>query len=118
MQVPYASSWNARHLQNLNVGTTREDVKNAEAVDFAKSGNPCDWTLSSDYCCTVKRGEAQRVLSARLLTELMSGSDHFLGLVEPRQQSGIDFEMLKDRNAPILFYDEFILYQVNLDYCD
>lgn len=35
-------------------------------------------------------------------------------LVEANHSSGIDFEMLKSQNEPILFYDEFILYQVHI----
>jgi hypothetical protein len=32
--------------------------------------------------------------------------------VEPRDASGIDYELLKRRDEPILFFDEFILYKV------
>lgn len=33
--------------------------------------------------------------------------------VQDIQSSGIDIEMLKNQDEPILFYDEFILYQVD-----
>jgi hypothetical protein len=39
-------------------------------------------------------------------------NENFLEWMEEEETSGIDFEMLKKTDQPILFYDEFILYQV------
>ena len=100
-----------------------------------------DWTFSSDYCCTLRRrskGKTENsIITAMLLAdELCHSTGEFITSLgydsEPTAdnsesdspewqwrwqratQSGLDMALLRrtDADAPILFYDEFTLYQV------
>ena len=97
---------------------------------------PSDWTFSTDYCLTAffeslpdtlslsakERNEIyslKQILRARELSNLAANNPS-TPLLFPNQvcrieavtTSGINYEMLKRRDLPILFYDEIILYEV------
>lgn len=80
-----------------------------------------DWTFSSDYCCTVSESDSSsaemhtnysRILGARELSSQAKSSSSSSWQIAHEAQSGIDMDLLRQRDVPILFYDEFILYQV------
>lgn len=101
-----------------------------------------DWTYSSDYCCTLRRRSESKtensIITATLLADELSHSPgEFITSLsydseltehsdfaspewqwqwrwERATQSGLDMALLRrtDVDAPILFYDEFTLYQV------
>lgn len=127
----------------LGVSTATADttnLKSATPTSPIKSGKllrPYDWTLSSDYCCSVESANHTRanetldsnitskdevknrkVLSARALSESLLGGKGSSSSctdsirVEAADSSSIEFDLLKDRDASILLYDEFLLYQV------
>lgn len=113
-----------------------------QKVSISAQSKPYDWTLSSDYCCTLSAEEgrngdhsstgythnsdpSKQVLSARKLCEKcasIASSDNSTSSITsnsgiqiaPATASSIELDLLRDRDAPILFYDEFILYQVGL----
>ncbi len=114
-----------------------------QKVTISSQSKPYDWTLSSDYCCTLSTEEegntdhsstsythnsdpGKKVLSARKLSEqfanFASRNDNSSSAIyssnsgiqiAPATASSIELDLLRDRDAPILFYDEFILYQVS-----
>lgn len=132
----------------VGISTTTVDMakeRSPTPTSPTKSGKllrPYDWTLSSDYCCSIESTQTvndasettttatdtdtakpRKVLSARALSETLldgkvsnSGETTALGTdavkVEAADSSSIELDLLKDRDAPILLYDEFILYQV------
>lgn len=100
-----------------------------------------DWTFSSDYCCTLRRRSTNKIensiITATLLADEFchctgeyitslsytseplprhgnSASLEWQWRWERATQSGLDMTLLRrtDVDAPILFYDEFLLYQV------
>lgn len=90
-----------------------------------------DWTLSSDYCFSLYPTNAlkpvinveqmivhreilraQTLLQSSSLSELVNKTQ-----IEVASSSGIDFNMLRRRDLPILFYDELTLYEVRRDCC-
>jgi hypothetical protein len=101
------------HTNNCN-NNSSNSIGNSIATPIRKSFRPCDWTLTSDYCCSLKGGEKKQeeILSAR---KISAAYNNRCSNVTKCDVSGIDFELLKDTKAPILFYDECILYQDDLD---
>ena len=106
--------------------------------------NIWDWTFSSDYCCTVGNNSnadegmnSDTVMSAHALsveTKLLQRVRHVPpAAVEAKAQapsssherrtwkktdvSGINYDLLRMRDVPILFYDEVLLYQDDLEDC-
>jgi len=106
--------------------------------------NIWDWTFSSDYCCTVGINgnandgissdtlmsahalSAQTTLLQRLqnnvnpgiLNDVPSSSRHESKRIWNKSDvSGIDYDLLRMRDVPILFYDEVLLYQDDLEDC-
>lgn len=94
-----------------------------------------DWTFSNDYCVTVLSKEAsssdpsslrKAIVNARdasslhlpalLLNQsgiLPASSESMVGWTVRKDETClIDYDMLKRRDLPILFYDEMTLYQV------
>lgn len=90
-----------------------------------------DWTFSTDYCVTfhhpVSSGQTtfseevvdyeellpRSVLRAFNVTQCSSPNLR----VEVAGQSGIDIDMLRRRDLPILFYDELTLFEVIIASC-
>ena len=103
--------------------------------------NIWDWTFSSDYCCTVgingKANEGRSsdtVISAHALSSettllqrlqnvnlntanVVPSSSHVSRIWNKTDVSGINYDMLRMRDVPILFYDEVLLYQDDLEDC-
>lgn len=94
-----------------------------------------DWTFSdSDYCCSLLRIDsltaditARDVVGARLISQQTKGSvfacangDIPIGKTgrqwEARQSSGINMALLQERDD-ILFYDDVVLFQDDLEDC-
>lgn len=90
-----------------------------------------DWTFSTDYCCTlldtvVATGTNDlehfprhilhgKPYGGQVSFDTAATSEHRTPSrweVKHQEQSGIDYEMLKRRDLPILFYDEVTLYEV------
>lgn len=147
VQVPYAESWVGRHQSVIMAetataisaggtnNTTRTDPSTPPVVASC-AVNIWDWTFSSDYCCTVgvvaapgtdtptDTDTVQTIASARALSAerrlLSRGESAFspskIGW-QKRDASGINYDLLRMRNVPILFYDELLLYQDDLEDC-
>jgi len=91
-----------------------------------------DWTFGSDYCCTINSREAEADGGRRILGAIDLSSQTRLDDIQPKEletsakgswkvfsesQSGIDIGLLRQTNVPILFYDEYIMYQDDLEDC-
>lgn len=152
IKVPQAKKWSNAAV-GLPIpkatGTSSSASDSAFSAAEATSGekisstNTCDWTFSSDYCCTLQSNASselvaqvpgasplpfvpdnKQVLRASRLPSTSSGVDNNTGCccggawnVQRSTTTGIDYEMLKNRELPILFYDQFILYQDDLEDC-
>ena len=81
----------------------------------------CEWTFHSDYsislcqeCCS------PYIVSARKLQDVKTTAHDIPQLQEldwnitSAENSGIEYDLLRQRDIPILFYDDFVLYQVNI----
>ena len=138
LEVPYAKEWKEKSMfasgkplpqadeggevafsprQNVQgVGQEMEDslfTKATKHKDMKKKA--WDWTFSTDYCGSLSNnGVSGETLT---LTELVEkvGIENINCV--PRTESGINYDILRDRTAPILFYDEALLYQDDLEDC-
>lgn len=132
--MPYSQKWTRRisegfavsnePLQSIHTPThhkTRNELLNETPV--LTNIQASDWTYSTDYCFTLNHtNDTQKsILTAYQLKNHLSDLQPSLEKEEdsvktfscqPIEESGIDYEMLKRRDLPILFYDEFILYEV------
>ncbi len=85
-----------------------------------------DWTFSTDYCVTLhhpstelvetEREEVdyEKLLSRHVVRAINANGSPSPGFrIEVAGHSGIDIEMLKRRDLPILFYDELTLFEVS-----
>ena len=103
------------------------DVEGEASAAAGPAMNVWDWTFTSDYCCTVSANDrhvvsGSRALSAQDPCPLERGGGVSAGAEQrPRWQrtehSGIDYALLRARDVPILFYDEVLLYQDDLEDC-
>lgn len=80
-----------------------------------------DWTFSSDYCCTLgnRPKPRQHILGINNFFSPLASSpgDPLLSTVRSAPTSGIEYDLLRVNDVPILFYDEIILYQDDLEDC-
>ena len=145
IQVPYAKEWMEKSLFAQN-GTNREEI-DAEAASNSSSRTgsgqggggsspsstatsdsvfirvventdldkkPWDWTFSTEYCGTVARGAGESVpLSVMGLRQRTNVTLK----CRRTSRSGIDYNLLRNRTDPILFYDEGVLYTDDLEDC-
>ena len=122
LQVPYASKW--KEKQNFESGT-EEFICN----EMRK----WDWTFSTDYDYTFEKNKNESTLFS-FIPQLGDSKKYPINVKELSKSidnessssssawiktdtSGIDIAMLSQTNVPILFYDEIILYQDDLDDC-
>ena len=93
----------------------------ADAVHIDKRSPLWDWTFSSDYCCTLgnKPNARQHILGIKNLYSPLDSSpdDPLLSSVQRVSSSSIEYDLLRANDVPILFYDEIILYQDDLEDC-
>jgi TIP41-like family len=127
IQVPYAAIW--AKMNGLDCVADSADAKPSQRGETSSSGalqidrrSPLwDWTFSSDYCCTLgKRSKTrQHIIGVKgLYSPLDSNSaDPLLSSIQPSSTSGIDYHALRVNDVPILFYDEILLYQDDLEDC-
>ncbi len=77
-----------------------------------------DWTYSTDYCFTLHHAcveedvDYEKILGRTVVRALTLTESSFPRVVIA-PESGIDMEMLRRRDLPILFYDELTLYEVS-----
>jgi hypothetical protein len=139
VQVPYSKTWQDRSLTL----SSSEGNKNAENGQISSQSTSVfnyvakwDWTFSSDYCCTVSCpydiDELSTIISTKTLIDnsnphlsyykntvterTLSDMNHRMKWeCKAAEVNGLDMDMLRAAgpNAPILFYDEVILYQVS-----
>jgi hypothetical protein len=96
-----------------------------------------DWTFSTDYCCSSMKGKSFAIDGSRKLSatnlSLLKGVDDLAKSNEgdnaaseklfvpsswqKSESNGIEYDMLRSRDMPILFYDEVTLYQDDLEDC-
>ena len=118
--VPYAKTWIEKSLPSSSGdGKSADDSGDGLCIDDAALQRKWDWTFSSDYCGTLQDTEK---LSFHELNHTEVGSVFDEALNESKNiykstSSGINFDMLKERDAPILFFDEIVLYQDDLEDC-
>jgi len=98
-------------------------------IDDSVTHRAWDWTFSSDYCGTLSVScSAPQALTNHSLGERMSAAgatvfDAALRLpssttaLTAAGASGIDYAMLRQRDVPILFFDEIQLYSDDLEDC-
>lgn len=98
-----------------------------------------DWTYSTDYCCSLlhtplqasaeqeNQEEQQFILHGQTFhrsnlyplhhkntsSSSLPAAYHTPWTVTPQTTCGIDYELLRRRDVPILFYDEMTLYEVS-----
>lgn len=122
IQVPHATIW-AEKFRVQDIETSVKDGSQGNvSADVDEIGSmrsdlkSWDWTFSADYCCTIiedienepqECSQVVNIISSRELNIQQTDNWHC------RSSSGIDTEMLRATDQPILFYDETILYQVN-----
>lgn len=86
IEVPCASDW-------------EKQQKEAESTMKINRFKPWDWTYTTTYCGNI----GSHAITAESLTDIACISDF----------NGINMEVLTDKSQPILFFDEYILYQVS-----
>jgi len=147
IQVPYAAIWSKLNgpASALSHGEAKEapqspaspDSKKQRDEDASSGGSPVhidrrsplwDWTFSSDYCCTLgKRGAPRQhivgmkeLFSPATQGPVVGDDENLVALVQSVREaptSGIEYELLRANDVPILFYDEILLYQDDLEDC-
>lgn len=142
VQVPFANQWNQYHINNttsINSSTTnatsnKNDNSNSTSSAIANAQvYKWDWTFTPDYCCTINLKQINpsidaphKIISAQQLsasTENISATPSNVnengedksGFVRSNE-CGIDRNLLATRED-ILFYDECLLYQDDLEDC-
>lgn len=71
-----------------------------------------DWSFTTDYCLTVSIDKTMKDLLTAKDFQPQQTKDAIT--IIPQSVSGIDFAMLQRHDIPILFYDEFTLYEVRM----
>jgi hypothetical protein len=116
VKVPQAKIWLSSN--QFDAGTNISDTAGNAAVSLELQKGGFDWTFTSDYCFSIKEIGTERSEIIRAGgKEPHFGKENCNGYSRPwslfrEEQSGIDYGMLKNKTMPILFYDEYILYQV------
>ena len=142
LQVPCSTKWMSKLAadgfsfkseESINLHTQKRQENdgltisntNADELLTLSTFKPPDWTFSSDYCFTLNKSicndEDSRhrkfVVGATDLGLSLENVDKISTVsgweVSRDATTGIDMELLKQTDVPILFYDEFILYQVS-----
>jgi hypothetical protein len=130
-----SSPANSHRTKSLG-GESSSSGKEADALPLTHI-QAFDWTYTTDYCLTFffqaeeakpsssKEGSEENeiyqtkyVLTAHRLNDNLPHSFPASSLgsnskITKLESSGINYEMLKNRDLPILFYDEIILYEVS-----
>jgi len=112
IHVPYAKTWRSR--QDF---IEKKPSDNSVALEKISS---LDWTYSSDYCFTILDTHSQKtseetypqIVSAFNISNLCSPKEVLQWQIAPATSSGVDYDMLRRQDLPILLYDECLLYQV------
>ena len=113
-------------IHNSNTSTESKDMReNRQEIEANMTKNDWDWTFSSDYCGTLGKS----ILHSRFLRSLLndsktshdtsdsSTSSMSILSLQAMGSSSINYNILRNTSAPILFYDEFVLYQDDLEDC-
>lgn len=139
-EVPYAHKWKPEGSTGKLMKT--ETTQGVKTGNFKKSSDSpevpvtqyqeWDWTYSSPYNCTT------RIMSpdseSQCMFSYMVSGGAFLGhttpsrtvevnkdneryIWKPRGPGGINMDLLKRTDQPILFFDEVMLYQDDLEDC-
>lgn len=131
IQVPYAAIWakmngpssegdsqTPSHLRKENHDSSTSVIGGAH-VD--RRSPIWDWTFSSDYCCTLGTGPKarQHIVGVKGLYSPLTrySNDPLISSIKSSPMSGIEYELLRANDVPILFYDETVLYQDDLEDC-
>lgn len=136
VKVPFAEQWNAARVKKES-DQTSNDISLQTYNDIkVGAGNKWDWTYTSDYCCSYAFTSGPQVgaecrsfiatASNLAISSTLTGSSSDIssdssgsnsaGAREERSwrpvaSSGINMALLRDQSQPILFSDEFMLYQ-------
>lgn len=104
VKVPYAVAWQKSLADNLRMQGEDNIIRKKKA---------CDWTFSSDYCITACSGVSEAVLGGHSLAQMRERGHGSHWSIQVTDNCGIDFDLLRRQDVPILFFDEMILYQVS-----
>lgn len=130
IKVPYSSNWmsqqdlpntvfHANERQHIHVARERIAVPSL------------DWTYSSDYNFSLRSllptarndggntlaASIETIVSARDIADIISNQSGQAWSLAYAERSGVDYDLLRRQDLPILFYDEFLLYQDDLEDC-
>ncbi len=123
VQVPYAKTWIEKSLPS---GVSSEakpeggESSDGLTINDAVLQRKWDWTFCSDYCCTLQDDQK---ISMYELGNTESGTVFNEALhpnVYKSSSTGVNYDMLREHqrtNAPILYFDELVLYQDDLEDC-
>ena len=132
VQVPYSRTWLERSqfaTTSSNGGAAAREaaeVKDSESdasisIDDSVTHRAWDWTFSTDYCGTLAGGALalHGLRTASVFDDVLMAAGTGVGgnRFRPSATSGIDFSALRATSDPILFYDELLLYQDDLEDC-
>eukprot|EP01035_Chromulina_nebulosa_P024849 gene24849-32366_t len=116
IRVPFSKNW-------LEKQELPGSIRSAVVFDAKGTEGPTalDWTYSSDYCFTI----GATTISGQQMTEeivtaynvLQQDNADSRWSISASESSGIDYAMLRQQDLPILFYDECLLYQDDLEDC-
>jgi len=116
------------------IATTTTSVGSSSSpVQIDRRSPLWDWTFSSDYCCTLGKPakSRQHIVGVKELFSPLIGpsSDEnpsvspstspspIVSSVKEAAASGVEYDLLRANDVPILFYDEILLYQDDLEDC-
>mmetsp|Transcript_17031 Transcript_17031/g.32060 ORF Transcript_17031/g.32060 Transcript_17031/m.32060 type:complete len:439 (+) Transcript_17031:108-1424(+) len=138
-EVPYAHKWQPPTQDSTQASGVKSQDKTVHSseelpTDVAMQYQEWDWTYSTPYSCTTRLCEPAAPLHptppARLSCITSGGvplshsdpcavlsSPDRQRLWQPCQPGGINMEMLRKKDQPILFFDEVLLYQDDLEDC-
>ena len=141
LEVPYAKEWKEKSLfaqgkapvtdtdqaggsdlPQSKPGESTSQAANEDESVFTKVAQNTDmkkkawdWTFSSDYCGSISNNGVSNE-SVTLTGLVTAGGKEIIDCL-PCTESGINYDMLRNRTDPILFYDEVLLYQDDLEDC-
>eukprot|EP01038_Epipyxis_sp_PR26KG_P008193 gene8193-11083_t len=124
VKVPYASQWVKKVEVDGFKPNTYAAGSDANSPHLTRT-KYWDWTFSNDYCFTIVDGDKleQDVVAVYDMnrdikeTNISNGNVHNKWKIEEIPSTGVDYNMLRQQDKPILFFDECILYQDDLEDC-
>ncbi len=117
-KVPYSDKWMAKFQKEIGGLPTTSENDVSQIVEISATEESAkishlespDWSYTTDYCLSVSVDKTVKDVFRAREFQPQQTKDNIT--VIPQTTNGIDFNMLQRRDIPILFYDEFTLYEV------